>query len=208
MTDLGCVPRGLGLPVFSFGKDWSDFDDILFPYWSFINTKQSTTMYREVPWRDKVETALWRGSTTGGLVSDKGHHIRVGTWRNTTRAQLVAQCKNITDHSSQTEVPLCDAHFTGYVLSGPEALGPGEQAELEQALGGLVPHMPTEEHSRWGTTCCFDVLETNPNERAVLRVQSKNAVLATIETQHRYSIITSTKQHGSLAIIEPKYKFL
>lgn len=142
VSDLGCVPRGRGLPIFSHAKDWADFDDILFPYWSFINTQQSTNMYKIVPWKDKVETAVWRGSTTGGVFSEQGVLKRLGTWRDIARARLVAQCNNITSKDSP-DVPLCDAHFTGYVQ-----LSDGEEAELEKALGGLAPQIPTNEQSR------------------------------------------------------------
>lgn len=148
MSDLGIVPRGLGLPIFSHGKDYASFDDILFPYWSFINTQKITTMHLEVPWEEKIPTAIWRGSTTGGLRSDHGLIARIGTWRNMTRALLVAECNAINAAAPSDLPPLCDAHFTAYVLKRHNLVD-GEELEMDAELGPLVAQIPNEEQSRW-----------------------------------------------------------
>lgn len=116
-------------------------EDILFPYWSFVNTRHLRTFYEETPWESKLDTAVWRGSPTG-VAND---------WMHLPRTSLVQRCSkpplNTVRPSNSSGVhqtsPLCDAHFTNYKV-GSSSLS----SEMESVLGSVAPSIPSPTLSR------------------------------------------------------------
>jgi hypothetical protein len=84
--------------MFSNTKDLNLDLDFLVPYQSFMNFDEAglATAPPNVPWANKTDKAVWRGSTTGGVFTLKN-------WRYKPRSKLVSLCKNHTSH--------CDAGF-------------------------------------------------------------------------------------------------
>ncbi|KAG1655116.1 hypothetical protein FOA52_007269 [Chlamydomonas sp. UWO 241] len=110
-------------PVLSWGKDvWESDHQIMFPYWTNFDMahKLAALKLPGPDWSNRMEGAVWRGTSTGGISI-------VANFDEFSRFKLVTQCMNSS---------VCDAKFSTLVQMNPEtqnlvtALG---------AMGGTIP---------------------------------------------------------------------
>lgn len=124
-------------PIFSFQKSIK-FNDIVFPYphtFLDIDKIMSEMSSNFVPWLDKKNGLVWRGSQTGGAYSKD-------TWRHFPRSLLVLKC---------AEMPTrCDAGFSAFTQVSDEA-----KIEIE-AIIGLKQPIKLERMQEWKYVASLD----------------------------------------------------
>jgi hypothetical protein len=84
--------------VFSNAKDVIYDQDILIPYQSFFHFQKVVNSFKsQLPWSERIDKAVWRGSTTGGIFT-------INSWRFKPRTKMALTFQN--------DSSCCDIGFT------------------------------------------------------------------------------------------------
>jgi hypothetical protein len=106
--------------MFANSKDVNYDLDFLVPYQSFFHYDDIgiSTEKIAVPWNKKLDKAVWRGTTTGGLFTGSN-------WKYKQRTKLVKACQNHTQH--------CDVGYVDVHVQATEEAAQEMAAELRLA---------------------------------------------------------------------------